>query len=96
MALCTGSQSYDGIRNFSALITVEIEAGTHTIHYHIESKHDPNMNPKIDVSITVISNVMIIKSDMEDQMAFVQAINPLVVSENSVPSSLLRLKPVVP
>lgn len=60
MALCTGSQTYDGIRNFSALITVEIEAESHTIHYHIESKHDPNINPKIDVSMTVISNVMII------------------------------------
>jgi hypothetical protein len=39
---------------------------------------------------------MIIKSDLEDQMAFVQAVNHLVVSENSVPSSLLRLKQVVP
>lgn len=46
--------------------------------------------------MTVISNVKIIKGELEDQMAFVQAVNPLVVSENSVSSSLLRLKQVVP
>ena len=96
MAFYIGSQSCDGIRKFSALITVKFEAGSHTIHYHIESKHDPNMYLKIEVSMTVISNVKIIKGELEDQMAFVQAVNPLMVSENSVPSSLLRLKQVVP
>lgn len=71
--LCTGNQSFGGIRKFSVLITAKIEAGSSMIDCHMEVGAWPTHSPiMMDMSMTVISHVMTLISEL----GFVQTFNP--------------------